>query len=106
MHSYDRKIKEQERRRKSQEKQLESDYRKVFSSPEGERVLWDILDKCMLFSDQLYTKNSTTFFNLGKHNIGMYLAEKTIRANFDGLVKGIRIRHNQIDELEKTDSTK
>jgi hypothetical protein len=47
-------------------------YRSMLKSPDGRRVIWDILEKCRVFHTTM-TGNSWTYFNEGSRSIGLYL---------------------------------
>ena len=47
-------------------------YKSMLSSPDGKRVLWDILSFCGVFQNAM-TGNSRTYFNLGRQSVGQYL---------------------------------
>ena len=47
-------------------------YKSVMNSPDGKRVLWDILSVCGVFNLSM-TGNSWTYFNEGQRKIGLYI---------------------------------
>lgn len=47
-------------------------YKSMLNSPDGKRVLWDILSFCGVFQNAM-TGNSRTYFNLGRQSVGQYL---------------------------------
>ena len=47
-------------------------YKSMLQSPDGKRVLWDILSFCGVFRNAM-TGNSRTYFNLGQQSVGQYL---------------------------------
>ena len=47
-------------------------YKAVMNTPDGKRVLWDILEMCGVFQLSM-TGNSMTYFKEGKRSIGLYL---------------------------------
>jgi len=49
------------------------DISRVLASPEGKRVLWRILDQSKLLAPDMFTGDSTTFHNLGKRDLGLWL---------------------------------
>ena len=56
--------------RESREKE---DLSKMLNNPAGRRVLWRILDQSKLLAPDMFTGNSTTFYNLGKRDLGLWL---------------------------------
>ena len=49
------------------------DLSKMLNDPAGRRVLWRILDQSKLLAPDMFTGNSTTFYNLGKRDLGLWL---------------------------------
>ena len=47
-------------------------FKTMLSSPDGKRVLWDILSFCGVFQNA-FTGNSRTYFNLGRQSVGQYI---------------------------------
>ncbi len=67
----------QQRRRKKKH-QLQSarekeDIGAMLNSPQGRRVLWRIMEQSKLLAPDMFTGNSTTFYNLGKRDLGLWL---------------------------------
>ena len=58
--------------RLSENKDLMLSYKSMLQSPDGKRVLWDILSFCGVFQNAM-TGNSRTYFNLGRQSVGQYL---------------------------------
>ena len=61
-----------ELRRLSDNADLMLAYKSMLNSPDGKRVLWDILSFCGVFQNAM-TGNSRTYFNLGRQSVGQYL---------------------------------
>tara|TARA_R100001594_G_scaffold64623_1_gene98949 strand:- start:282 stop:596 length:315 start_codon:yes stop_codon:yes gene_type:complete len=64
------------RRKKKHEIRLaqeSEDLSKVLSEPHGRRLVWRILEQTKLLAPDMFTGNSTTFYNLGKRDIGLWL---------------------------------
>ena len=53
-------------------KQLLLAYKSLMKTPDGKKVLWDILEFCGVFQNAM-TGNSWTYFNLGKGSVGQYI---------------------------------
>lgn len=47
-------------------------FKTMLKSPDGKRVLWDILSFCGVFQNAM-TGNSKTYFNLGRQSVGQYI---------------------------------
>jgi len=47
-------------------------YKTLLKSPDGKRVLWDILELCKVFHLSM-TGNSWTYFNEGTRHVGLYI---------------------------------
>jgi len=45
----------------------------MLNHSQGRRVLWRILDQSKLLAPDMFTGNSTTFYNLGKRDLGLWL---------------------------------
>ena len=70
-------------KKKYQQKRLDeiADLEAVMETPQGRRVLWRILDESKFLAENMFTGNSTTFFNLGQHKIGVWLYKEIMTAN-------------------------
>jgi len=64
--------KEDEHQRLAKNQELMLSYKSMLKSPDGQRVLWDILTFCGVFQNAM-TGNSRTYFNLGRQSVGQYL---------------------------------
>jgi predicted hydrocarbon binding protein len=58
---------------KLREAREREDLSKMLNDPAGRRVLWRILDQSKLLASDMFTGNSTTFYNLGKRDLGLWL---------------------------------
>jgi hypothetical protein len=58
---------------KLREAREKEDLSKMLNDPAGRRVLWRILDQSKLLAPDMFTGNSTTFYNLGKRDLGLWL---------------------------------
>lgn len=47
-------------------------FKSMLKSPDGRRVLWDLLSFCGVFQNAM-TGNSRTYFNLGRQSVGQYI---------------------------------
>ncbi len=50
-----------------------NDYRHIFNTAEGKRVLHDILDFCGLLSDGFAEDPHVTAYNAGRRSVGVYM---------------------------------
>ena len=57
---------------KLRNQELLNSYKQVWMSPDGRRVMWDLLSQCKVFHLSM-TGNSWTYFNEGCRQIGLYL---------------------------------
>jgi hypothetical protein len=64
--------KDRQRVESAKNTKLVSDYRALFATEQGQRVLWDILSQCHIFHTT-FTGNSRGMFLEGERNIGLYL---------------------------------
>lgn len=59
---------------KAKEVDLVRDYKKTFNTPEGKRVLYDIMKKCHILSPVFNPKNDfEVYINEGKRNVALML---------------------------------
>jgi len=59
-----------------QQLQRADDYKHIFNTAEGQRVLRDVLDFCGLLSDGFAEDPYVTAYNAGRRSVGVYLLEK------------------------------
>lgn len=68
--------KQQRKRKKKhqlQEAREKEDMSAMLNDPHGRRVLWRIMEQSKLLAPDMFTGNSTTFYNLGKRDLGLWL---------------------------------
>jgi len=82
-------------------KELLRDYNLVYRTPEGQRAVHDLLDKCYVFRTT-FTGNSQGMMLEGKRQIGLYLLDMLNLASVDG-VKIIARTEKKIREGEETE---
>jgi|TARA_R100001530_G_scaffold37085_2_gene28804 hypothetical protein len=58
---------------KLRETKEKEDLSKMLKDPSGRRVLWRIMEQSKLLAPDMFTGNSTTFYNLGKRDLGLWL---------------------------------
>ena len=70
-------------KKKYQQKRLDeiADLEAVMNLPQGRRVLWRVLDQSKLLASNMFTGNSTTFYNLGQREIGLWLYNEIMTAD-------------------------
>jgi len=73
------------------------DLKAVLTTGPGRRVLWRLLCHCGMFKTS-FTGNSTTFFNEGQRNIGLFLVGEVNEADPDAYLRMMR----EARDLEKT----
>jgi len=68
--------KQHKKRKKKYDLQIsreKEDISAMLNNPSGRRVLWRIMDQSKLLAPDMFTGNSTTFYNLGKRDLGLWL---------------------------------
>ena len=63
------------------------DFSSVLNTPSGRRVLWRIMDQSKLLAPDMFTGNSTTFYNLGKRDLGLWLYNEIMGSEPKAFVK-------------------
>lgn len=72
--------------------ELMNAYKSLMRTPDGRRVIWDILEKTRVFHTCM-TGNSWTYFNEGARSIGLYLmAILNVISSFEDIMTINRIR--------------
>ena len=67
----------------------------MLNHPAGCRVLWRIMDQSKLLAPDMFTGNSTTFYNLGKRDLGLWLYNEIMRSEPKAFIK---MMNNQLQE--------
>lgn len=70
---------EAEKKQVLKENELIEDFRWVMSDPRGRRFLWRLLDMTRLFGET-FTGASSTYYNLGRQDIGKWVYAKAREA--------------------------
>ena len=68
--------KQHKKRKKKYDIQIareKEDMSATLNNPAGRRVLWRIMEQSKLLAPDMFTGNSTTFYNLGKRDLGLWL---------------------------------
>lgn len=65
-------VKERKRKDKDAEQQAQDDLREVMDTAAGRRFVWRMLERAGIYR-QSFTGNSSTFFNEGERNVGLFL---------------------------------
>lgn len=66
---------DQTRQKTDQERELDAAYRRFASTPDGERVLADLLKFCGYFADP-FTRDSRTYHNLGRLSVAQHVVRR------------------------------
>ena len=74
------------------------DIAKVLSTLEGRRVLWRIMDHTNFLAANMFTGNSTTFFNLGKREEGLWLYNEIMESDPKAFLTMMQLQLPQEDE--------
>ena len=75
--------------RASREKE---DLSKMLNNPSGSRVLWRILEQSKLLAPDMFTGNSTTFYNLGKRDLGLWLYNEIMGSEPKAFIKIMEVQ--------------
>lgn len=62
------------------ERRLRESYAKLLATPEGQLVLWDLLDHCGVYRS-IFETSARISYNSGKQDVGHYLQAKILEAN-------------------------
>ena len=73
------------------------DWRLLLSKQWGRRLVWRILDQTGLYRTS-FTGNSTTFFNEGQRNIGLWLVDEVSMADEDQYLLAIKENNKRGDQ--------
>tara|TARA_R100000750_G_C2341849_1_gene94528 strand:+ start:45 stop:359 length:315 start_codon:yes stop_codon:yes gene_type:complete len=73
------------------------DWRLLLSKQWGRRLVWRILDQTGMYRTS-FTGNSTTFFNEGARNIGLWLVDEVLSADADQYLSMIKENNKQGDQ--------
>jgi len=73
------------------------DIRLLLSKQWGRRLVWRILEQTGQFRTS-FTGNSTTFFNEGARNIGLWLVDEVLSADADQYLSMIKENNKQGDQ--------
>ncbi len=57
-------------------RQEKDDFRRVMSSMQGRRLVWRLLERCGIYRTSFTGESSTTFFNEGRRNIGLWVTDE------------------------------
>ena len=70
------------------------DLRLLISKQWGRRLVWRILEQTGMYRTS-FTGNSTTFFNEGQRNIGLWLVDEVLSADADMYLSMIKENNNK-----------
>lgn len=90
---------QQERVAKKQEnkrQQLQEDYHALLNSPNGRRVLWDIIAYCKVF-ETIWDPSAKIHFNSGRQDVGHFVMAQIMKAKPDALTT-MMIENNPLAE--------
>ena len=73
------------------------DWRLLLSKQWGRRLVWRILEQSGMYRTS-FTGNSTTFFNEGARNIGLWLVDEVLSADADQYLSMIKENNKQGDQ--------
>lgn len=75
-----------------------SDLEAVIKTPAGLRVLSRVMDKCGLLAPNMFTGNSTTFYNLGKRDVGLWMYNEIMEANPGSFIAMMETKLKEIED--------
>ncbi len=75
------------------EKEL-NDLRFVLSTPQGRRVMFNIMAECKTFRSILHPSGSMVYYNAGQQDIGHWLQKEIIEADTDAYLKILKERQS------------
>jgi hypothetical protein len=73
------------------------DLRQLLNTKWGRRLVWRILEQTGQHRTS-FTGNSTTFFNEGQRNVGLWLVDEVLLADTKGYVRMISENNNKGDQ--------
>jgi hypothetical protein len=73
------------------------DWRLLLSKQWGRRLVWRILEQSGMYRTS-FTGNSTTFFNEGARNIGLWLVDEVLSADTEQYLSMIKENNKQGDQ--------
>lgn len=76
----------QSRHRKRRQVELD-DLKQVLSTPSGRRFITRLLDQTGLLASDMFTGNSTTFYNLGKRDVGLWVYNEMMKAKPESMIE-------------------
>jgi len=87
--------KQQGKRKKKNAQRMsreQEDLSKTLNNPAGRRVLWRILEQSKLLAPDMFTGNSTTFYNLGKRDLGLWLYNEIMGSEPKAFITMMEVR--------------
>ena len=76
----------QSRHRKRRQVELD-DLKQVLNTPSGRRFITRLLDQTGLLASDMFTGNSTTFYNLGKRDVGLWVYNEMMKAKPKSMIE-------------------
>jgi hypothetical protein len=76
----------QSRHRKRRQVELD-DLKQVLNTPSGRRFITRLLDQTGLLASDMFTGNSTTFYNLGKRDVGLWVYNEMMKAKPESMIE-------------------
>jgi hypothetical protein len=76
----------QSRHRKRRQVELD-DLKQVLNTPSGRRFITRLLDHTGLLASDMFTGNSTTFYNLGKRDVGLWVYNEMMKAKPESMIE-------------------
>jgi hypothetical protein len=76
----------QSKHRKRRQVELD-DLKQVLNTPSGRRFITRLLDQTGLLASDMFTGNSTTFYNLGKRDVGLWVYNEMMKAKPESMIE-------------------
>ena len=91
------KLEEHNKRAEKAQKQWKEDLREILSTAAGQRALSRVMDHTRMMDPDLFTGNSTTFYNLGKREVGLWLYSEIMAVAPGSFIK---MMQQKLEEFE------
>ena len=78
----------------------------VLSIPQGQRVLWRLLERCGVYKTSISTDPYATYYNEGERNIGLFLMSEINEVDPQALADMTRMAKSdrEIEEAERSEA--
>ena len=80
-------------------------YQRVLATPEGRRVLWELMEFCGVYTES-FTGNSQTFYNEGRRAVGLKVINDILDVDpglYLSMIREFRPKGSFPEETDQTD---